>query len=88
MTIRELIGSINTSSFVGTNPSCELITSSLPVIRSQSSDDDALRQVLKCMESGSGTIIREWHPWGKVPGRFGRRKMLTRFLPKAQVTSQ
>jgi len=57
-----------------------LITEGLPVIRSQSSEDDALRQVLKCMESGSGTIIREWHPWGKVPGRFGRRKMLTRFL--------
>src|ERR1700676_647462 len=29
------------------------------------------------MESGSGTIIREWHPEDKVPGRFGRRKTLT-----------
>ena len=56
------------------------ITCECAVIGSQSSEDDALRQVLKCMESGSGTRIREWHPWGKVPGRFGRRKMLTRFL--------
>src|SRR5579862_6371383 len=32
------------------------------------------------MESGSGTIIREWHPQAKVPGRFGRHKTLTRFL--------
>src|SRR5580700_7599736 len=27
-----------------------------------------------------GTIIREWHPQGKVPNRLGRRKTLTRFL--------
>src|SRR3984893_13391190 len=31
------------------------------------------------MESGSGTIIREWHPQSKVPGRFGQHKTLTRF---------
>jgi hypothetical protein len=30
--------------FVGTNPTDESITSDLPVIRSQSSEDDALRQ--------------------------------------------
>jgi hypothetical protein len=81
-------GSFHKRPFLGTNPVDKLITSGLPVIRSQSSEDDALRQVLKCKESGSGTIIREWHPWGKVPGRLGSRKMLTRFLPKAQVTSQ
>src|SRR5690349_7365923 len=32
------------------------------------------------MESGSGTIIREWHPQGKGPNRLGRRKTLTPFL--------
>src|ERR1700687_3801480 len=32
------------------------------------------------MESGSGTIIREWHPLWKVTGRRARRKTLTLFL--------
>src|SRR6266705_631042 len=27
-----------------------------------------------------GTIIREWHPQGRVPSRLGRRKTLTPFL--------
>jgi hypothetical protein len=38
------------------------------------SKDDALRQVLKCVESGSETIIRKWHPQCKVPGRLNRPK--------------
>src|SRR5579863_10345695 len=39
-----------------------------------------LRHVLKCMESGSGTIIHGWHPQGRVPSRLSRRKTLTPFL--------
>ena len=34
--VSELIGSVNTRAFVGTNPTGELITSGLPVIREQS----------------------------------------------------
>ena len=33
-----------------------------------------MRQVLKCMESASGTIIREWHPQGRVPSRLDARR--------------
>ena len=33
LTIRDLIGSVNTSAFVGTNPTDELITSRFPVTR-------------------------------------------------------
>jgi len=41
---------------------------------------ESLLAVEKGHESLSGTIIREWHPQGKVPDRLARRKMLTRFL--------
>jgi len=41
---------------------------------------ESLLAVEKQHESLSGTIIREWHPQGKIPSRLGRRKMLTRFL--------
>ena len=36
LTIREWIGSINTSAFLGTNPTDDPITSGFPVIREQS----------------------------------------------------
>src|SRR6266404_5908198 len=41
---------------------------------------ESLLAVEKRPESLSGTIIREWHPQGKIPGRLARRKTLTRFL--------
>jgi hypothetical protein len=47
---------------------------------------ESLLAVEKRHESPSGTIIREWHPQWKVPGRLGKRKTLT--LSKAQITSQ
>src|SRR5580700_444576 len=36
--------------------------------------------MLKGFELRDGTIIREWHPQGKVTGTLRRRKTLTRFL--------
>src|SRR6266850_4585235 len=41
---------------------------------------ESLLAVEKRPESLSGTIIREWHPQSKIPGRLARRKTLTRFL--------
>ena len=38
---RELIGPVNTTAFIGTNPTGELITSGLPVIQAQSQADKA-----------------------------------------------
>jgi hypothetical protein len=44
------------------------------------SQAESLLAAEKRHESPSGTIIREWHPQGKIPGRLARRKTLTLFL--------
>src|SRR5260370_21891678 len=51
----------------------------VPVTTTKSFSGD-LAIDLQGSELRDGTIIREWHPQGRVPSKLGRRKTLTPFL--------